>query len=112
MLSGESKNFRWGREEYNRRLKLVRKIVEGGYHHCFVVGWRLLNELMINTYKQLILCKKENGTVVIAEEKFKWMMKQNIIFGMSELIQAVAKHDPIAVLPDNKTKCYCNCLVN
>ena len=48
--------------------------------------------------------KSSNGADVTGE-RLCWTMKRTIIVG-------VANHEPIAVLPGQKTKTYCNCLVN
>ena len=108
------KKIEWSPEEYQRRLRLVKKVVEGGYHHDFVLAWRLMNEVMNNTVKDLTRWGNNNNGAVVPNERLKWIMKQNIIVGMSELIVGVANHEPIAELPGQKTKTYsyCNCLAN
>ena len=74
-----------------------------------------MNELMINTQKELVRQANNNkGGGKISESRLSWIMETNIIVEMSELIEAVAKHDPIAVLPGQKTKtyAYCDCLAD
>lgn len=77
-----------------KATRIVRKTVEEGYHHCFGLAWRLINEPMINTVKDLTKWVDNNKGSAVTTERLKWIMKHGIIVGMSELIVKVANHEP------------------
>lgn len=59
---------------------------------------------MINTVEDLTKWVNHSKEAAVTGEQVKWILKEAIIVGMSELIVGVANHEPIAVLPEKKTK--------
>ena len=59
---------------------------------------------MINTVEDLTKWVNHRKGAAVTGEQVKWILREAIIVDMSELIVGAANHEPIAVLPEKKTK--------